>query len=280
MKKLLISLTWALALATTFTFTSCSKDDDKDTPKEIDKDGDDDEEAADYSEYYQGTWQFVETRTSKEGKWGDVTAVKQIVYYGADGTYKYTINDADAVVGTYKFKKNQIHITWQNGNTQMFKIVSMDYHHAVLELWNNDQAPSCYYHVTRIPTSVDEAKKLLKGQWEFSAALMGKDKEEAYYDFNSDGKMYQVWKIAQNASDNHWYSQYKGQYVGMVLYKRYSFTPAAYDPTQGIVSWYDDISYNTRPYKDLNGLSVLVEDVRWTYPTKKIEYIKVKSPYE
>ena len=79
MKKLLISLTWALALATTFTFTSCSKDDDKDTPKEIDKDGDDDEESADYSEYYQGTWQFVETRTSKEGKWGDVTAVKSVL---------------------------------------------------------------------------------------------------------------------------------------------------------------------------------------------------------
>lgn len=272
-----------LMTAMCMAMTSCS-DDDKDEPGKGgggSENGDDDIAQVDYSQQLPGYWRIQYSREKKTDTWADVTDIKQEIYFGTDGTYKFLINDIDAVVATYVLKGDKVYITWTNGDTQMYKINSMDEREAAMELHNDDSGtPSRYMRYVRIPSTVAEAKNLLKGIWRAHQDNIPSYLDGYYYDYNANGKIYEIEKIKKNAPDGNWYSKYKGQYVGWVLWKSYSFQPDADNPTRGTISWFDANSNGSRRYSDLTGTSYTMDGTKYTHPAEEITYTQLSSPYE
>ncbi len=120
-----------------------------------------------------------------------------------------------------------------------------------------------------VPQTVEQAKAMLMGQWQYPQGDPEEGIEEMYEEYGKDGKYYLIYKVAEDARDGYWYSKYKGQYVGYVESDTYSFEPDENDPTQGIIRLSETTYWG---YSGLKKNEVYQVGERYTRPAKHISY--------
>ena len=151
---------------------------------------------------------------------------------------------------------------------------------------DDDDVPAVVEEPAVVPTTVEQAKEMLMGQWQFPGVGFDFYADEKYEEFNSDGHYYNFWKIKEDAPDGEWYSDFKGEYVGYLLYNGFEFEPFEKEPTTGLIFHYND--YSSRHVVGYSGLTkykltynpdVDVYSVS-TRPSKPIEYTEVPRTAE
>ncbi len=128
-----------------------------------------------------------------------------------------------------------------------------------------------------VPQTVEQAKAMLMGQWQYPQGEPDVGIEEIYDEYGKDGKYYMIYKVAEDAPDGYWFSKYKGQYVGSLESDTYSFEPDENDPTKGIIRLSETAYWE---YSGLKKNEVYQVDDRYTRPAKHISYEVVRNlPY-
>lgn len=134
-----------------------------------------------------------------------------------------------------------------------------------------------------VPQTVEQAKQMLMGQWQYAGKEVLLYEDEAFIEHAANGHRYYFLKVKADASDGKWYSGYKGQYLGYIQWEHYKFEPNPEDPTKGVIfKWIGDES-NPKAiagenYSNLTKNSMNVNDYSMIRPTKTIKYTIIPNP--
>lgn len=129
-----------------------------------------------------------------------------------------------------------------------------------------------------VPQTVEQAKAMLKGQWQYKNynPTLHPGTEAEFDDYAEDGKYYVFYKVAEDAPDGYWYSEYKGQYVGYTPGDTYSFEPDENDPTNGTIRL--GTTHHWR-YNELKKNEVYQDWDLYIRPSKHISYKVVEKTW-
>ena len=276
MKKYITMAAYALLMVfTTLSLAACGSDDD------------DDNGGGKTAEQIKGKWMITHSRATKNADWTK-WAQGATIQFNEKGEYIVDLFKAIGK-GTYTVSGSKVNVVFSDGTKQTIEILGVDFRTAEVALYDDGaKTPSVYYKVSRVPTTADEAKKLIVGQWELAdSEKTRKLKWMRSYDvlateYTADGKVYQIVYVPTDTEDNEWYSDYKGQTIGWLWLSRYTLKPDEKDPYA-----YGDIiltasEYNAY-YVNLTGTSMEYgmnnSPVKYRYLDKKIEFTEIPNPF-
>lgn len=274
MKKFISFAAFALLMTmTTLSLAACGGDDDDDNGGKT-------------AGQIKGKWMVTHSRTTKTADWLE-WAQGATIQFTEKGEYIVTLSKT-VDNGSYTISGGKVNVVSSDGTKQTIEILSADFRTAEVAYYNDGaKTSSVYYKASRVPTTADEAKKLIVGQWE----MVGSEKARKLkwmrgYDFlateyTSDGKVYEIVSVPTDTEDNEWYSNYKGQTVGWLV-ENYTLKPSEKDPFA-----YGDIVYKGSEYSgyyvNLTGTSMEYgmnnSPVKYRYLDKRIEFTEIPNPY-
>ena len=255
--------------------------------KDDDKDDDGNKGNAALEAKLQGKWTITASRAQGNDTWLDWNSGASTFAFTKTGGYTVTLGNLSQS-GTYEvIGKKKVRIT-ANSVVQTLEITNSDQDILEYALYEGTSTtPTAYYKASRMPTTAEEAKRMLIGQWRY----LGYEEDgefiatsyEWYDEFTADGKWYEIKNVPKDDQDES-FSKYKGQCVGW-LYSEISITPDNADPSRGgLTDPYAKTRYVVYlNYEDLTATSMTISGSylkdKYTRAPKKIKYKIIDNPY-
>ncbi len=254
--------------------------------KDDDKDDDGNKGNAALEAKLQGKWTITASRAQGNDTWLDWNSGASTFAFTKTGGYTVTLGSLSQS-GTYEvIGKKKVRIT-VNSVVQTFEITNSDQDILEYALYEGTSTtPTAYYKASRIPTTAEEAKRMLIGQWRYLGYEVNGEfiatSDEWYEEFTADGKWYEIFNVPKDNQDER-LSKYKGQYVGWLYASGLSITPDNADPSRGgITSSYAKTRYVLYiDYEDLTATSVTIDygyTNKYTRAPKEIKYKIIDNP--
>lgn len=257
--------------------------------KDDDKDDDGNKGNAALEAKLQGKWTITASRAQGNDTWLDWNSGAFTFAFTKTGGYTVTLGNLSQS-GTYEvIGKKKVRIT-ANSVVQTFEITNSDQDVLEYALYEGTSTtPTAYYKASRMPTTAEEAKRMIIGQWRYLGyELEGKytsADDEIYEEFTENGEWYRIIYVPKDIARED-LSKYKGQYVGWIWYSSsdFSMDPNDEDPSYGYLTDPKEFPYSARWFEYLTATSVSLgfwgtdRCYKYTRAPKKIKYKIIDYP--
>ena len=237
-----------------------------------------------------GKWAITHVQLQKNDIWNEWPGGKASVEFDGEGHCLLDFFGTVSDTASYEVKGKKILLHHQDNQTQVIEILQSEHDTHEIAFYNDStKNTATNYRLSRIPTTEDEAQRLLVGQWLWTGEQVAhyyaheEDlyEEETYFEITEDGVLYLIFKIRSDAKDGEWYSDYKDKYVGYFLTKRPVVIESKDDnPACGTINIGVDVQLK---YEHLTATSVSVgfgnDSQKYVRAPHKINFTEIKRPF-